>query len=45
MTKPEVSTAMPVHTEERFINQAIASILSQTFKDFEFIIIDDGSTD
>lgn len=36
---------MPVYNSERFIRQAITSILEQTFHDFEFLIIDDGSTD
>ena len=36
---------MPVYNGEAFLSQAIESILNQTFRDFEFIIIDDGSTD
>ncbi len=36
---------MPVYNGERYLNQAIDSILFQTFADFEFIIVDDGSTD
>jgi len=36
---------MPVYNGERFLREAVDSILSQTFTDFEFIIIDDGSTD
>nr|WP_255651079.1 glycosyltransferase [Cesiribacter sp. SM1] len=36
---------MPVHNAERFLTEAIDSVLQQTFTDFEFIIIDDGSTD
>jgi glycosyltransferase involved in cell wall biosynthesis len=42
---PLVSVVMPVYNEERFVLQAVTSILSQTFSDFEFIAIDDGSTD
>lgn len=41
----KVSVVMAVHNGERFLSEAIESILDQTFKDFEFIIIDDGSTD
>jgi glycosyltransferase involved in cell wall biosynthesis len=42
---PRVSVVMGVHNGERFLAEAIDSILHQTFADFEFIIIDDGSTD
>ncbi|WP_126446641.1 glycosyltransferase family 2 protein [Sulfuricystis multivorans] len=42
---PLVSVLMPVYNAERFVGQAIESILAQSFQDFEFIIIDDGSTD
>jgi glycosyl transferase family 2 len=41
----KVSAIMPVYNGEVFLAEAIDSILSQTFSDFEFIIIDDGSTD
>jgi glycosyltransferase involved in cell wall biosynthesis len=40
-----VSILMPVYNAESFINEAIDSILNQTFSDFEFIIINDGSSD
>jgi glycosyltransferase involved in cell wall biosynthesis len=36
---------MPVYNAERFVSDAIESILGQTMKDFEFLILDDGSTD
>jgi glycosyltransferase involved in cell wall biosynthesis len=36
---------MPVYNAERFLREAIDSILAQSFKPFEFLIIDDGSTD
>lgn len=42
---PAVSVLMPVYNGERFLAEAIDSILGQTFTDFEFVIIDDGSTD
>ena len=44
-TKPFGSVVMSVYNGELFLKEAIDSILSQTYKKFEFIIIDDGSTD
>lgn len=46
MTKNALVTVlMPVYNAQRFLGEAIESILNQTFRDFEFLIIDDGSTD
>lgn len=42
---PKISVVMPVWNGEKYIREAIDSILNQTYGDFEFIIIDDGSTD
>lgn len=42
---PRVSVLMSVYNGERFLREAIDSILAQTFGDFECILIDDGSTD
>ncbi|MCB1152084.1 glycosyltransferase [bacterium] len=42
---PIVSVLMPVHNGERYLASAVASILDQTFDDFELLIVDDGSTD
>jgi glycosyltransferase involved in cell wall biosynthesis len=43
--RPVVSVLMTVYNGERYLAEAVDSILSQTFEDFEFIIVDDGSTD
>lgn len=42
---PTVSLVMKVYNGERYLREAVDSILAQTFTDFELIIIDDGSTD
>ena len=41
----KISVILPVFNTEKFVNQAIQSVLEQTFSDFELIIIDDASTD
>lgn len=43
--KPKLSIIIPVYNSEKFIKETIDSILSQNFKDFEIIIIDDASKD
>lgn len=42
---PKVSVLMSVYNGSRYLEESVESILNQTFTDFEFIIIDDGSTD
>ena len=42
---PEITVLMPVRNGEKYIKNAIDSVLNQTLTDFEFLIIDDGSTD
>lgn len=42
---PKITVLMPVYNCELYIKEAIDSILNQTFSDFEFLIIDDASTD
>src|SRR5262245_49168770 len=43
--KPRVSIGMPVYNGERFLKDAIDSLLAQRFEDFELIILDNASTD
>ncbi len=42
---PELSVIMPVYNAQSYLREAVDSILQQTFRDFEFLIINDGSTD
>src|ERR1035437_8612478 len=44
-TIPTLSVCMPVYNAQAYVRQATESILNQSFADFEFIIIHDGSTD
>lgn len=45
MGTPTISVAMSVFNGERFLESAIQSVLAQSFTDFEFLILDDGSND
>lgn len=42
---PEVTVLMPVHNGERYVGAAIDSVLAQSMRAFELLIVDDGSTD
>lgn len=42
---PKVTVFIPVYNRERYIQEAVDSILAQSFPDFELLLIDDGSTD
>ena len=44
-TRPKISVLMPVYNCEKFLEKAIDSVLNQTLDNFEYIIINDGSTD
>lgn len=43
--KPQLSIIVPVYNAKDYLDECISSILSQTFGDFELILVDDGSTD
>ncbi len=45
MTDPAVSVIMLTYNRERYLQESISSVLSQTFSDLELIIVDDGSND
>ncbi len=45
MTEPCVSVCLRVYNGERYVAEAIRSVLAQTMRDFELVIVDDGSTD
>src|SRR5262245_23577579 len=45
MVHATISVLMPVYNVDRYLAESIESILNQTYSQFEFIIIDDGSTD
>ena len=44
-TIPAVSIVIPMYNTEKYIGECLDSILAQTFKDFEVIVVDDCSTD
>ncbi len=42
---PKVSVLLSNYNGDKHLDESISSVLSQTYKDFEFIIVDDASTD
>ncbi|MFN2126440.1 MAG: glycosyltransferase family 2 protein, partial [Anaerolineales bacterium] len=44
-TAPTISVVMTVYNGEQYLHEAVVSIINQAFEDFEFIIVDDASTD
>ena len=45
MSSPKVSVIVPTFNRASFLAECIASILAQTFTDFELLVVDDGSQD
>lgn len=45
MDKPFLSIIMPVYKAEKYLSKSVDCVLTQTFTDFELILIDDGSPD
>jgi len=45
MNTPKISAIVPVYNAERYLPMLVDSILAQTFRDFELLLVDDGSTD
>ena len=43
--KAKISVIVPVYNAEKYLDRCVESIINQTFKDFELILVDDGSTD
>src|ERR1700761_3392427 len=42
---PAITVLMPAYNAEKYIGEAITSVLQQTYTDFELLIVNDGSTD
>jgi len=45
MSSPLISVVIPAYNHERYVGYAVESVISQTFQDFELIVVNDGSTD
>ena len=45
MGKPVVSVVTPIHNTAEFLPECIDSVLAQEFRDFEYIVVDNASTD
>jgi glycosyltransferase involved in cell wall biosynthesis len=45
MSSPLISVVIPAYNHERFVGEAVKSVLDQSCSDLELIVVDDGSTD
>lgn len=45
MNQPKISVIVPVYNDEKWLRRCVDSILTQTYTDFELLLVDDGSTD
>ncbi|MBX2688325.1 glycosyltransferase, partial [Campylobacter jejuni] len=45
MNNPLISIIVPIYNVEKYLDECLKSIINQTYKDLDIILVDDGSTD